>query len=373
MTYSEQNQTAYSSEVKQLLKMLTYKRPAGSESEEEFIDTFIRSLKDEVGEFIEDGFGNVFIRVGITNGETLFTCHTDSVHRTQGRQVVAYDPFTQLVYKSSQQSDGECLGADDAAGVALLVDMVKAGVPGWYGFFRCEERGGQGSSYVVDTNPEFLSGFKRAIAFDRKGSTSVITHQGCGRCCSDDFAMALVSEFNMLTGRGDFTPDNGGIFTDTANFVELIPECTNVSVCYDSEHTVNESLDLEAWLRLRTACIQLDWEALPTVRDPKVKDYGDFGWGGSYGVGKRSSMNFPAYEVDGAADEVMQMTFSQLIKWVKNSNPEDVAEIIFEMTDRIYAMQDEAMYDRMDANQDNNDGFNDDDGYYTDRLDVGLR
>lgn len=146
-----------------------------------------------------------------------------------------------------------------------------------------------------------------------------------------------------------------------------------MSVCYDSEHTVNESLDLEAWLRLRAACIQLDWEALPTVRDPKVKDYGDFGWGGSYGMGKRSSMNFPAYEVEGAADEVMQMTFSQLIKWVNNSNPEDVAEIIFELTDRIYAMQDEAMYDRMDANQDNNDGFNDDDGYYTDRLDVGLR
>ena len=90
-------------------------------------------------------------------------------------------------------------------------------------------------------------------------------------------------------------------------------------------------------------------------------------------MGKRSSLNFPAYEVEGTTDEVMQMTFSQLIKWVKNSNPEDVAEIIFEMTDRIYAMQDEAMYDRMDANQDNNDGFNDDDGYYTDRLDVGLR
>ena len=373
MTYSEQNQTAYSSEVKQLLKMLTYKRPAGSESEEEFIDTFIRSLKDEVGEFIEDGFGNVFIRVGITNGETLFTCHTDSVHRTSGRQVVAYDTFTQLIYKSSQHTDNECLGADDAAGVALLLEMIKAKVPGWYAFFRCEERGGQGSTFAAESNAAFLSGFKRAIAFDRKGSTSVITHQAGGRCCSDAFAKALAEEFNLLTKRSDFSPDGTGVFTDTANFTELIAECTNVSVCYDSEHTVNESLDLEAWLRLRTACIQLDWEALPTVRDPKVKDYGDFGWGGSYGVGKRSSMNFPAYEVEGAADEVMQMTFSQLIKWVKNSNPEDVAEIIFELTDRIYTMQDEAMYDRMDANQDNNDGFNDDDGYYTDRLDVGLR
>ena len=367
MTYSEQNQTAYSSEVKQLLKMLTYKRPAGSESEEEFIDTFIRSLKDEVGEFIEDGFGNVFIRVGIANGETLFTCHTDSVHRTSGRQVVAYDPFTQLVYKSSQQSDNECLGADDAAGVALLVEMIKSNVPGWYAFFRCEERGGQGSNYAVEISSEFLSQFKRAIAFDRRGSTSIITHQGYGRCCSDGFAKALAAEFNFLTGRNDFAPDDGGIFTDTANFTELIPECTNVSVCYDSEHSVNESLDLEAWLRLREACLKLDWESLPTTRDPKVKDM--TGWG--YGSSKSTS--FAAYDTSDATDEVMQMTFSKLVKWVKNSNPEDVAEVLFEMTDRIYAMQDEAMYDRMDANQDNDDEFNDDDGYYAARLDVGLR
>lgn len=363
--------STYDPEVKQLLNMLTYKRPAGSESEEEFLDVFIRPLKGNVDTFTEDGFGNIFVRVGVTNGETLFSCHTDSVHRTAGRQVVAYDPFTQLIYKSSQHTDNECLGADDAAGVALLLEMIKAEVPGWYAFFRCEERGGQGSTFAAESNATFLSGFKRAIAFDRKGSTSVITHQAGGRCCSDAFAKALAEELNLLTNRSDFSPDSTGVFTDTANFTELIAECTNVSVCYDSEHTVNESLDLEAWLRLRAACIQLDWEALPTVRDPKVKDYGDWGYGNYSTWGKFSgALDFPAYEVGDATDEVMQMTFGKLVNWVKNSNPEDVAEIIFELTDRIYAMQDEQFYDRMDTT---NLDDNDDDGYNTDRLDVGLR
>ena len=370
VTEMADGKSTYDPEVKQLLNMLTYKRPAGSESEEEFLDVFIRPLKGNVDTFTEDGFGNIFVRVGVTNGETLFSCHTDSVHRTSGRQVVAYDPFTQLIYKSSQHTDNECLGADDAAGVALLLEMIKAEVPGWYAFFRCEERGGQGSTFAAESNATFLSGFKRAIAFDRKGSTSVITHQAGGRCCSDAFAKALAEEFNLLTNRSDFSPDSTGVFTDTANFTELIAECTNVSVCYDSEHTVNESLDLEAWLRLRAACIQIDWEALPTVRDPKVKDYGDWGYG-NYGWNKSSgALDFPAYEPESAADEVMQMTFGKLVTWVKNSNPEDVAEIIFELTDRIYAMQDEQFYDRMDtANLDDND----DDGYNTDRLDVGLR
>ena len=85
--------STYDPEVKQLLNMLTYKRPAGSESEEEFLDVFVRPLKGNVDTFTEDGFGNIFVRVGVTNGETLFSCHTDSVHRTSGRQVVAYDPF----------------------------------------------------------------------------------------------------------------------------------------------------------------------------------------------------------------------------------------------------------------------------------------
>lgn len=230
MTYSEQNKTTiYPPEIKRLLNMLTYKRPAWSESEEEFISKFIRPLKDKFESFMEDSFGNIYVQVGRKNAETLFCCHTDAVHRTSGTQLIVYDQFTMLAYKSTDQPDGECLGADDAAGVALLLEMIDHGVNGWYAFFRCEERGGKGSDYAAKNEAPFLKSFKRAIAFDRKGNSSVITHQGWGRCCSDTFANALADALNQHTGTTVWQPDDTGIFTDTANFTELIPECTNVS------------------------------------------------------------------------------------------------------------------------------------------------
>lgn len=382
MAYSEQNSTAtYSPEVKQLLKMLTYKRPAGSDSEEEFVDTFIRSLKDDVDEFIEDGFGNIFIRVGASNQETLLTCHTDSVHRTSGRQLVAYDPFTQLIYKSSQQSDNECLGADDAAGVALLVDMINAGINGWYAFFRCEERGGQGSSFAVKTNPQFLSKFKRAIAFDRRGGTSVITHQGFGRCCSDEFGVALAVELNTHTMTEAWLPDDTGVFTDTANFTHLIPECTNVSVFYDCEHTINESLDLEGWLRLRSACMYIDWESLPTCRDPKeVDDWNSFSYTGSFA--KRSVQHVDPWDAGGIVDGLRGMRWGQMLDWVKDhkNDPDTIAEVLYEMVDQLCALEEQnadlqaeldGTYATTDVPPHAYDMDDEDD--YDSRLDVGLR
>ena len=373
----------YSPEVKQLLKMLTYKRPAGSDSEEEFIDVFIRSLKDDVDAFVEDGFGNIFIRVGNTNQETLFTCHTDSVHRTSGRQLVAYDPFTQLIYKSTNQPDNECLGADDAAGVALLVGMINAGVNGWYAFFRYEERGGQGSDYAFSNNAEFLSTFKRAIAFDRWGGTSVITHQGYGRCCSDEFAAALAAELNTHTGTDSFCPDGTGIFTDTANFTSIIPECTNVSVFYDAEHTVNESLDLEGWLRLRSACFYIDWENLPTRRVPIDEEAIDWGYDTYRYTSKRSVKQTNPWDAGETVFELRGMRYGQMLDWVKGnkSDPDAIAEVLYEMLDQIMALEEENadLLSELSGNYNNDvpphayNDYMDDDDEFDARLDVGLR
>ena len=364
----------------QLVDIHTYCRPHGSST----VDTFVKKfLTDKYAHEVLKGVNprtneiEPYAVVITTDhgSRTMISAHVDTVHGYEGRQIIEYDSEMEIIHKPTKHAEqwGDCLGADDGAGIWLLLQMMQAGVPGTYVFHYGEEKGGVGSSGIASEFPDFLRKFDRAVAFDRKGTTDIITHQAGGRCCSDEFAKTLAGELNAVGQRLSMAPDNGGIFTDTANYIEVIPECTNISCGYEGAHSPSEYVDVEYLFRLRDALLDIDWEALPTVRDPKVKDYGDFGWGGSYGVGKRSSMNFPAYEVEGAADEVMQMTFSQLIKWVKNSNPEDVAAIVFELTDCIYAMQDEAMYDRMDANQDNNDGFNDDDGYYTDRLDVGLR
>jgi hypothetical protein len=87
----------------------------------------------------------------------------------------------------------------------------------------------------------------------------VITHQMCGRCCSDEFAKALCDQLGMR-----HEPCDGGTFTDSANYVDLIPECTNISAGYLNEHTRHETLNQRYLSQLLDAMCQVDWEGLPT-------------------------------------------------------------------------------------------------------------
>lgn len=239
--------------MKRLEQVLSYKRPYGSKSEAEMVANVITSQYPE--HTLVGPMENIVIEVG-EGSRTLFSCHTDTVHHTEGTQRVRYSSVT------AWKNDKEPLGADDGAGVWLLLHMIDAGVPGTYVFHRGEERGGIGSSWMAKHAGEWLAQFDRAVAFDRKGSTSVITHQFGGRCCSDKFAKSLAEALGMK-----HHPDNTGVFTDTANYTHIIPECTNISVGYNAEHTSLEQLDLTYLFDLAEAVIKVDWEALPTARD----------------------------------------------------------------------------------------------------------
>lgn len=202
----------------------------------------------------------------------MFSSHVDTVHRTEGRQRIVYN----MVEQSYKKNDGEPLGADDGAGVWLMLEMIDRKVPGVYVFHRGEERGGIGSSGIADEYGNFLKVFDAAIAFDRKDTYSVITWQGMGRCCSDAFGDALAEGLNNADDNFMYATDDTGIFTDTANYTDIIPECTNVSVGYDMEHTGKESLYLPHLFALRDALPKVNWDALPIVRDPSVPEF----WGG---------------------------------------------------------------------------------------------
>jgi hypothetical protein len=203
----------------------------------------------------------------------LFSSHTDTVHRKHGRQKVYFDSFLGH-YFVMQQND--CLGADDAAGVYVMTKMIEAKIPGLYIFHTAEEIGGLGSSYIAKHDPTLLDGIDHAIAFDRKGTKSIITHQG-ERCCSNDFAEDLADRLGM-----DHILDSTGIFTDTANYTDLVPECTNISVGYEAEHTSNETLDRDYLLALTDAACSANWKDLVKVRkageeDPDYADWPMYG------------------------------------------------------------------------------------------------
>ena len=129
-----------------------------------------------------------------------------------------------------------------------------------------------------------LKDITSCVAFDRKGTTSVITHQGMERGCSDEFANALCRHLNGTMGHAHgWRKDDGGIFTDSANYMYNIAECTNISCGYYNEHTSREYLDLEFVQRLMNACLIIDWHSLPIKRDPADIEMAEGAFGGTYG------------------------------------------------------------------------------------------
>lgn len=249
-----------------LLDMLTYCRPAGSEGDRAFRQAFLAPLP---GAYV-DQFNNYHVQVGSAEAPILFSTHTDSVHWKSGRQTVAYNSQTGMV-KLSRRSrrHSSCLGADDAAGCYLLMELIKAGIPGRYIFHFGEECGGIGSSALVRHHHDWLRQFSYAVAFDRRGTADVITHQAGMRCCSQDFAYALSDALGQ-TGTLDYLPSSHGIFTDTANYLDTIPECTNISVGYYDEHRRDERLNVAHLMALRNVIVSLDWTSLPVKRDPAI-------------------------------------------------------------------------------------------------------
>lgn len=241
--------------LEQLAEMLTYKRPAYSVEEEQFTKRFI----DSIPGMQMDAVGNRYLRVG--TAPVMFSAHTDTVHAKAGRQKVYYDPHLNQLFKA----DHDCLGADDGVGVWIMLNLIEAGVEGLYVFHQAEEIGGVGSAYIADETPELVKGMRFCIAFDRRGNSDIITHQAGGRCCSDEFAQDL----GIMLGHG-YKACDGGVFTDSANYTHLIPECTNLSVGYYNEHSRNEYVDLGEAETLLTALLALDWAQLETYRDPKA-------------------------------------------------------------------------------------------------------
>lgn len=260
---------------------LSIKRPHGSETNVKFTQWLREQLPLDLNKAaFYDGAGNLHVdnRLNASH-RTLFVAHVDTVHRNEGKNKITKT-------KTHWKAKGDVLGADDGAGVALLFHMIWGGVRGYYIFTQGEERGGVGARYLAEKQAALLAEFDRAIAFDRRGIDSVITHQGWGRCCSDTFGTALATALMEGNDNLMMLNDDTGVYTDTAEFVSLIPECTNISVGYAREHTQEESLDLVYYQHLSAAVLSVAWDCLPVDRDPSVvepaQDYTTGNWWAEY-------------------------------------------------------------------------------------------
>ena len=287
-----------------LHKALSVSRPDGSMEEAKFVAWMATTFNAT----LIDGVGNVHFDRR-TNGErSLFTAHSDTVARRDGPNIIKHDG-------RFWRACGDVLGADDGAGIALMAHTLSQGVSGYFILFRSEEVGGAGSKWLADNMPDLLIQFDRAIAFDRAGYYDVITHQAGVRCCSDEFADALAQQLSFEESGLMFIPSDGGVYTDTAEFTALIPECTNISVGYFQQHTTSEHQDVEYLRQLAWVLCLVDWESLPVKRDPAEKEDLWAGWA-QYGVTPKIGLSLVEEPKDLGAEEVklMQALTSALVE-----------------------------------------------------------
>jgi len=241
-------------------EMLRYKRPAYSKTEREFCKRFLEPVFGK-----PDAHGNYILKVG-DNPDIAFMSHYDTVHTEGGTQKV-------WVAGECVMSDSNCLGADCTTGVYIMLNMIEADVEGYYVVHAAEEEGCIGSSALVKDNPSWLLNVQYAISFDRYGYSSVVTHQMGMRTCSDLFAKSFADATGLL-----MQADDGGVYTDSNEYANIIPECTNISVGYFKQHTAYEYQDLEFLDKIIDHLVNADWSKLVVDRDPSLSDNSRFSW-----------------------------------------------------------------------------------------------
>lgn len=328
-----------------LIRILSLKRPHLGIGEHKLIEEELRPYNPT--EFCDPSGVPLAYVVTVTKNDgeeypVLWSAHIDTVHRmpqelSAYENSVQYDPDLGLMWKDDQRP----LGADDGAGVWLLLEMIDANVPGTYVFHRGEECGGIGSSGMAKHHATFLSKHTHAIAFDRRGTRSVITHQGWSRSASDEFAEDFSLLLACTSEKLDMQGDDGGVYTDTAEYVHLIGECSNVSVGYDNEHTGNETLDVAFLISLRNAMIEAFRPAptLASVRKPGEQDPADFQYTQNWTGYKSWSQTGEDAELTtfSNAAEISNARFQEVVALVRKSAVEDLADLICSLAD-------EAMY-----------------------------
>jgi len=248
--------------------------------------------------YFKDKHGNYYLKIG--DSKTAFTCHLDTACKTQVT-------VNHKIDKNIISTDGKSiLGADDKAGMTILLYMIEKNIPGLYCFFIGEEVGCIGSGKACD-DLQFV-GYQRMISFDRRGTKSVITFQSSKRCCSDEFATELSNRLNRYGL--SMEPDSTGVYTDSAEFTHVIPECTNISVGYYREHTTFEHQDIEHLIKLCIAVTKIDWETLPVNRDEKKVEYKSYSYS-SYGNGG----GWSSYDYDTKKYDKGYSTYDSLSGW----------------------------------------------------------
>lgn len=241
--------------------------PGESGNEDRIRKAVMDQLRHHVDRLTVDSAGNILaIKIyGSGHGPTiLLNAHLDTAARIEsGRTIVKNGPIW--------CSDKGILGADDRAGVAVILELAQRmqslEFNGKVKFiFTVEEEIGLiGASSVDET---FLWNVDGAIVVDRRGVGDIVT--SCGGYipfCHDLYAQ-FFEETAKRAGLADWKTTPGGS-SDTRIWAGHGIQSVNLSAGYQNEHTSDETLNVEACyntLKLLTAVFQDSRNLRRTIR-----------------------------------------------------------------------------------------------------------
>jgi hypothetical protein len=305
------NVTSLTAHERDLADLLTISRAAGGPGENYLIGRICALAKNVNADLVVDDYGNIFVTILNPDGGVptlMWTAHTDSVAsrgEPYNSELGVYERDGPHILGLLTPNNGtSCLGADCGTGIWLMMSMIDAKKPGRYAFFRDEETGCQGSKWAAEYTPERFKGVIHAIAFDRAGTTDIITSQHGSRCASEAFATSLSQILCVASGGKIDLHSAVGVYTDTAELVSLVPECSNISVGYNRQHTASETQDLTFAVMLRDALLAADFSTLVcdmTPASPRNKKK-DWGWEGDWETGYDTD-TYTTYPVTAADEE----------------------------------------------------------------------
>jgi hypothetical protein len=324
---------------KLLETILTTKRAHNSTGELNFLKWLHDTLKDMGCK--PEAMAEGCIVVSNKPNKVLFSCHVDTVHSTAlsdgSFQPLTIDPAMGHVFLGDPKSG--CLGADDGAGIYVLLRMLAADVPGTYIFHRGEERGGIGANAMLAKHRDWLKKFNQCVAFDRANKDDIIITQGGASCASVAYGVSLSA---ALAAQGlEYKNSNNGSFTDSKVYRSVIAECINLSVGYQDQHGPGEYLDYEHLELLVLAAIRIEWSKLAVTRKPVeeqkslfnnskyLKDYEEYSVGikpkfKSVPVPPPAPVKVSAYD----SEDLEHMNYEEIFDW---TGDESVTEAICNM------------------------------------------
>lgn len=200
-----------------------------------------KEIKDSVDTCEIDAYGNLLATKQFGNGEgavVLLNSHMDTVKKTERDKIVVEADGVFVAYYAGKRA---VLGADDRAGIAIILSMLDNMPKEFNGtlklaFLREEEIGCVGSSNV---DVRFYDDVDLAITFDRKGNKDIVVGTWGTPFCSTATGNFL---HDVAKKAGfDYSPTEGGV-SDALTFSSNGINSINLSVGYENEHTDNEFL-----------------------------------------------------------------------------------------------------------------------------------